>query len=334
VELHGTTVQIRHLIDEETKVGEARRQASALAEAHGLDSSAVGRVAIATTELATNLLRHGGGGELLLQAITYADSTLIEVLAIDRGKGMASVDRCMIDGYSTAGTAGAGLGAVRRLAQEFDVYSVAGEGTVVVARIGSDGRAAGRTDRCFGAVNVAVAGEIECGDSWRLAMRPGATAVMVADGLGHGPLAASAARSAVSVFEAAPFEAPSALLERAHRATAGSRGAAAACASIADDGAVVYSGVGNICGCLVSPEKSQGMVSHGGTLGLRVSRMQQFDYQRKADALLVMHSDGLSARWDLKTRAGLLQRHPAIVAAILYRDFSRGRDDSTVVVVR
>jgi len=334
VELHGATAQYRHLIDEETKVGEARRQASVIAQVHGLDSIEVGRVAIATTELATNLLRHGGGGELLLQAITYADSTLIEVLAIDRGKGMANVDLCMTDGFSTAGSAGAGLGAVRRLAQEFDVHSIAGEGTVVVARIGSDGRAAGRTDRRYGAVNVAIAGEVECGDSWRLAMQEGTTSLMVADGLGHGPLAASAARSAVSQFEAAPFEPPTMLLERAHRATAGSRGAAAACARISADGAVVYSGVGNICGCLVSPEKSQGMVSHGGTLGLRVVRMQQFEYQRKPDTLLVMHSDGLSARWDLKTRPGLLQRHPAIVAAILYRDFARGRDDSTVVVVR
>jgi anti-sigma regulatory factor (Ser/Thr protein kinase) len=69
VELQGTVAQHRHLIDETTKVGEARRDALRLAQAHGLDATVCGRVAIVVTELANNLLQHGGGGELLLQPI-------------------------------------------------------------------------------------------------------------------------------------------------------------------------------------------------------------------------------------------------------------------------
>ena len=45
--------------------------------------------------------------------------------------------RCLTDGYSTAGTPGTGLGAVRRLANEFDIYSAPGEGTIVMARFGA-----------------------------------------------------------------------------------------------------------------------------------------------------------------------------------------------------
>src|SRR5580698_6689616 len=115
--------QRRHVIEEESQIGEARRDAQRLAIAYGLDATQTGRVAIAATELASNLLRHGGGGELLLQPIRSGAAENIELLAIDKGRGMNDVARCLGDGYSTGGTSGTGLGAVRRLYAEFDIYS-------------------------------------------------------------------------------------------------------------------------------------------------------------------------------------------------------------------
>jgi hypothetical protein len=285
-----------------------------------------GRAAIVATELGNNLLQHGGGGELLLQPIITGNATLIELMAIDRGRGMQNVESCLKDGYSTGGTAGTGLGAVRRLAVEFDLYSVAGGGTVVMARVGA--RAAGR----FGAVSVPVAGESECGDSWRLATDGTITAALVVDGLGHGPLAAQAAHCSTATFGETPFDAPKVLIERMHRSLAGTRGAAAACAHIDAQGQLSYAGVGNISAALITYAKSQGLASHNGTLGLRMPRLQQFEYPRAAGSMVVMHSDGVSSRWDLARREGLLQRHPATVAAVLYRDHARGRDDATVLV--
>jgi hypothetical protein len=47
-----------------------------------------------------------------------------------------------------------------------------------------------------------------------------------------------------------------------------------------------------------------------------------------------MHSDGLTSRWKLADYLGLSHRVPALIAAILYRDFKRGRDDTTVLVAR
>lgn len=110
------------------------------------------------------------------------------------------------------------------------------------------------------------------------------------------------------------------------------RGGAAACARIVND-RVWYAGIGNISAALVTAARSQGLVSHNGTLGIHKRRAQQFEYQREPGALLVMHSDGISSRWDLKNREDLLSRHPAVVAAVIYRDHGRGRDDATVVVV-
>jgi anti-sigma regulatory factor (Ser/Thr protein kinase) len=330
--LHGLAPQSRHLIDESTRIGEARRQAQRLAQMQGLGEAAAARVAIAATELASNLLHHGGGGELLLQPVESKGGRQIELLAIDRGPGM-DVQRCLRDGFSTAGTPGTGLGAVQRLAAEFDIYSVAGEGTVIMARIGEDTVKGGDDVARFGAINVAVTGETECGDCWRLATGEEFTSVLVVDGLGHGAFAAQAAQCSAEAFARAPFDPPSSVIARLHQAAVGTRGAAAACARLSRRSTLSYAGIGNIHGALVTANGSRGLVSHNGTLGLRAPRTQQFEYERAPAALLIMHSDGLSARWDLTSRAGLLQRHPAIIAGVMYREYARKHDDATVVVI-
>jgi len=318
-------IQQRHVIDDASKVGEARRAAHTLANFE-LTAEVAGKVAIAATELANNLLRHAGGGELLIQTLG-SDNEVIELLAIDRGRGMTNVAQCLVDGYSTAGTPGTGLGAVKRLASDFDIHSAPGEGTVVMARFGAVLPAQ------YGAVNVTVEGEMDCGDTWWLTPDAEGLSLLVVDGLGHGTFAAEAAHAAVSAFKSQTTSAPQDILVRANARMSKTRGGAAACARIVGE-RVSYAGVGNISGALVSLGKSQGLVSTNGTLGIYQRRMQQFEYTREPGAILVMHSDGVSARWDLKNRPDLLHCHPAIIAAVLYRDHGRGRDDATVVVVR
>ena len=319
------TTQQRHVIDDASKVGEVRRAAQTLANFE-LTAEIAAKVAIAATELANNLLLHAGRGELFVQTLGNEGAMVIELLAIDRGKGMANVAQCLTDGYSTAGTPGTGLGAVKRLADHFDIHSIQDEGTIVMARFGAELPAQ------YGVINLPLAGEVDCGDAWCLKTDPDGFALFVVDGLGHGTFAAEAARVAVDVFESNPFAPPGEILVKCNGLMSKTRGGAAACARVIGD-KVSYAGVGNISGALVSHGKSQGLVSHNGTLGLHQRRMQQFEYQRDPGALLIMHSDGLSARWDLKNRADLLNSHPAIIAAALYRDHGRDRDDATVVVV-
>jgi anti-sigma regulatory factor (Ser/Thr protein kinase) len=318
------SAQQRYVIDDSSKVGEARRAAQTLASFE-FSAEVAGKVALAATELANNLLLHAGGGELLIQPLGD-ETSCIELLAIDRGPGMDNIDRCLSDGYSTAGTPGTGLGAVRRLATEFDIHSVPGEGTIVMARFGA------ATGVRHGAINIALDGEIECGDAWSLRQDSQGLALFVVDGLGHGTFAAEAARVAIEAFHMNPFVPPQETLVRSNALMSKTRGGAAACARLVGDN-VSYSGVGNISGTLISVGKSQGLVSQNGTLGLHQRRTQQFEYQRERGALLIMHSDGVSARWDLKDRADLLVRHPAIIAGAIYRDHGRRSDDATVVVV-
>ena len=156
---------------------------------------------------------------------------------------------------------------------------------------------------------------------------------MVADGLGHGPLAAAASRAAAAAFSERPFEAPAQSMQRLHGALSGSRGAAVACAVIDPDKAkVVYSGVGNIAGSIVCGERSKGMVSHNGILGVQLLRTHQFEYDYDRVSRVVMHSDGMSARWSMGAYPGLSTHHAAVICAVLYRDHARARDDVTVVV--
>jgi anti-sigma regulatory factor (Ser/Thr protein kinase) len=325
-------------VEDASQVGDCRRAVQRLAEAHDFDETLVGRAGIVATELTNNLLKHAGRGEILLQAIQDGLSVTIEMVTVDRGPGM-SVDQCMRDGYSTAGSAGTGLGAISRLSSLFDVYSAEGKGTVAVSRIakqaapGAARREAAQFGLEFGAISVPVVGEVECGDVWRIATRGNATAILVADGLGHGPLAATAASAAAAAFGERPFDMPSEAMQHVHQALSGGRGAAAACALIdAANAKLTFSGVGNISGSVVSAERSRGMVSHNGILGVHLLRKQQFEYDCHPGDRVVMHSDGLSARWSLKAYPGLVLRHAAVIAAVLYRDHARPRDDVTVVV--
>jgi anti-sigma regulatory factor (Ser/Thr protein kinase) len=108
-------------VTESSQVGEARRQAQAMARALGFDEGAAGRVALAVTEAATNVVRHGGGGEVLLRPLGDDAAPGIELMTVDRGPGMANVAASMRDGHSTSGSPGQGLGAIGRAALELEI---------------------------------------------------------------------------------------------------------------------------------------------------------------------------------------------------------------------
>jgi anti-sigma regulatory factor (Ser/Thr protein kinase) len=327
---------VRLAISDPSDVGECRRTAKRLAEACEFDEGEVGKACIVATELANNVVRHAGGGEVLMQILGDGIARELEILAIDRGPGMEDVERCLRDGYSTAGTSGTGLGAVARLSTIFDIFSVPSRGTVVMSRARARPKEiSGIGGPQFGAICVALAGEIECGDIWRIADHGTTLSVMVADGLGHGAPAAVAARAAARVFGERPFDEPAKVMQNLHEGLIMGRGAVAACAHLQVEAArVEYAGIGNIYGALVGKERSRGMVSYNGTLGVQAQRTRQFTYEWPREEIVIMHSDGLSARWNLSEHPGLFSHHPAIIAAVLYRDMARKRDDATVVVVR
>lgn len=323
-------------VGESSRVGEARRMASAMAGHLGFDEGGRGRASLVVTEAATNLVKHGGGGEILLVPIDRGAAAGLDVLALDKGQGMADVGRCLADGYSTAGSAGNGLGAMRRLADEFDIVSTPGVGTALLARLwAGPGRPGAATGLEIGAVCLPKPGESASGDAWAVAEADDRTLILVADGLGHGPQAAVAAREAARVFREHARLGPVEVLKAVHAALRATRGAVAAVAEIDPAaGSIRYVGVGNIAAAVLSGGSTQSLVSMNGTLGHEARRFQEFTYAWPPGGTLVMHSDGLATSWRLDRYPGLTSRDPALAAGVIYRDFVRGRDDVTVLVAR
>ena len=332
--------QHRIELSDRSQIGEARRVATRAAQLAGLAEDDCGRVSIVASELATNAIRHATGGEMLVRGFVDPGGNAVELIAIDRGPGMRDPARCMSDGYSTAGSLGHGLGAIDRLSDLMDFYSVPSRGTVIYSRIEAaahKGRQSQSEESCWSAISVAAPGETECGDNWDVAQSENWVSAVVADGLGHGPLAAKAANEAVRTFALAPFRAPEAYLARAHQSLHGTRGAALACARVdLNSRTLVFAGIGNISASIVAHHSQIGksLASHNGTIGLEIAKIQEFQYSALEGDLLLMHSDGLTSRWKLADYPGLSRRSPALIAAVLYRDFKRGRDDATIVVVR
>jgi hypothetical protein len=284
------------------------------------------------------LVKHARLGQVHLSICTRHGYQGVEVLSLDRGPGIRRIEECLKDGYSTQGSSGTGLGAIARLADEFDAYSQEGKGTCIVARVYPSSATASaplRGTMTIGAIQVPVRGERECGDNWGFRQESDRTVLMLADGLGHGVDAAAASDAAVSVLKRARELDPAALLEQIHQALRSTRGAAVAVASVElERSEVRFAGIGNISSMIILPTSVRHLVSHNGTAGHNVRRFQEFVYPWSDGALLLMHSDGITTSWRLDAYPSLIRRDPSLMAAILFRDASRGRDDACVIVAR
>lgn len=322
-------------VTDASQIGEARRAAAILGATAGLAETARGTLALLATEVATNLARHARDGVLALRLVQdHAGHTGVELLSLDHGPGIPDLARALTDGFSTGGTAGHGLGAMRRMAHDFDLYSLAESGTAIVMRVWPD--ADRRTARLpAGVVCMPVRGEQVCGDGWAVIAGDGYTVVALVDGLGHGPEAARAAETAMAAVRAHAEAAPADIIRAAHGPLRATRGAALAVARVEPGRRQLrFAGIGNISAVVATVEGTRSMASHNGIVGHEMRKVHEFGYDWPAGGCLLMHSDGVQTRWRLDSYPGLLARDPAITAGVLVRDFARGRDDTTVVVVR
>jgi anti-sigma regulatory factor (Ser/Thr protein kinase) len=315
-------------IDHESVIGAARRAAARLAQQIALPESRAGEIAIAVSEVAGNLYRHADDGTLLVRILRVDNRAGIGVVAADRGPGMIDALASRRDGHSTAGTLGIGLGAIERLASWSDVASVPGAGTVLALELW-DGSAPSRPPAAC--LTRPMTGEEICGDAIAIRKVDGRVVLLAVDGLGHGPLAARAADTAVRAFEDEPFTSAATAISSLHRALESTRGAAIAVADIDVDGVVRYAGIGNIAGWIVDGEGGRrGLLSMPGIAGHQIRRVREVEYEVPVPSRVVMHSDGLTSKWTVNP--ALLRRDPILGAAVLLRDAGTRRDDASVVV--
>lgn len=318
-------------IGDASRVGEVRRYATQLGTAQGWTDTDTGRLAIVATELATNLLRHARQGEMWIATRTPFDE--IEVIAADRGPGIDNIHEAMRDGASTRkDSAGTGLGALSRLADDFDCTTSA-EGTICVARVRPASASRTLLSRRLGAICLAVPPEPVSGDAWSLCEDEGRVTLLMADGLGHGALAAQASQAALDAFAEGPGDPLDLVMRRCHVALQGTRGAALLAVRVQAE-ALQSCGAGNVAARAFSGLVERSLMGQHGTVGLQIPTLMVSSQERPKHSALVMYTDGITTRWQTKDYAGLLSRDATLLAAaILWRN-TRGRDDATVVVMQ
>jgi anti-sigma regulatory factor (Ser/Thr protein kinase) len=324
----GWNVPVSH----ESHVHGAVAAGRAAASEAGLGPRPTARCELIAAELATNLVKHAYGGRLL---VTASGDGVVQLIAVDRGPGIPDVRASMADGYTTTASLGGGLGTCRRVATEFDLYSRPGEGTVVLARVGA--AAEGPDGFEVGGVLTPHPTQSVVGDGYGIAWEGDRVTLAVVDGLGHGPAAADARRTALDLTGRHTVTDVAVLLRELDTGLRATRGAAASIAQI--DGwarRLTFGGVGNVTGRVFPPVEGRTLLSMPGILGAgapaRSPRLDVADWT--APALLVLHTDGINGRWRPSDHPGADRHHPAVLAALIWRDANRGNDDAGIVVIR
>lgn len=120
-------------VERDIDVVTARQVGREVATALGFRSTEVTLVVTAISEVARNIVKYADEGTITITR-HHGDRTGLEVVASDRGPGIADLDAAMQDGFSTGGSLGVGLPGARRLMDDFELASVHGEGTTVTMR--------------------------------------------------------------------------------------------------------------------------------------------------------------------------------------------------------
>jgi anti-sigma regulatory factor (Ser/Thr protein kinase) len=317
-------------VEDASAVAACRQAVQNMAERLRFPAARIGQLALAVTEAASNLHKHAEQGSLLLCVNRDGPQPGIDLVTIDAGPGVRDVSAALRDGHSTAGTLGIGLGAIQRLADFADLYSRPGHGTSLVARFCVSPPVS--QPRWAGLIRP-ITGETECGDAYGVVPADGAVTAVLCDGLGHGPLAAAAAAAGVAAVLDDPAGEPAALLERVHQRMSGTRGGAVGVVQVSGQLAR-FAGLGNVAASIVSDGQRKSMISIPGIAGVQARTIRQFEYDVPPGSAVIVHSDGVSSRWEAAALPALEARDPLLIAAVLLAEAGVHRDDAGVLVLK
>ncbi|HEX8852943.1 MAG TPA: ATP-binding protein [Pyrinomonadaceae bacterium] len=342
-------------IMDEAQVGAARRAVRRFAAPLGFGEDALAALDIIVQEIGTNAARYTAAGGCLHWTTPLGNAPGVELFYWDKGPGIFDVERAVIDGVSSGGSLGGGLGALQRLLDDFDVYSTvrgttsrlvrrrrSTHGTAIlgrkwVTRPSVDAsRAPEASEADIGVWSRPRPGEDVNGDAYCVIRHRGQTLFAVIDGLGHGRGAHEAASVALDSLGQWRGEPLDLMLHAAHDALRATRGAVIGAVVIdREKEALYYAGVGNVEARVFGSAEPTRAIPSNGTLGARLpSTLRVWPHRWTPGATVVIASDGLSATWDIGAYPGLLRKSPQLIAGVLLRDFGRDTDDATVLVVK
>ena len=328
----------RFRVADRSYVATLKKGISQLAIGAGFEKQRLNEIDLIVAEMASNLIKHATGGDIFVRSFHTATNSGLELISIDNGPGMADPAKMMQDGVSTTSTLGHGLGSINRLADQAQLYSIKGWGTILLARIFIKS-VAGLTESPgfeFRSFLVPKPSETLCGDGCYVKTTPTHIKIFLGDGLGHGPEAYAAVQTAINAFRICPDHRPVDILRYINRSVNKTRGLVGS--------VVVYNvanrtwtwcGVGNISTRLIGAMTTKSFLSYNGIIGLNMpTTMNDHVLPFERGQLLLMGSDGLQSRWD-QAKYPMIHRYDLIIlAAALYKDYSRQMDDTSVLVGR
>jgi anti-sigma regulatory factor (Ser/Thr protein kinase) len=284
-----TTCNVRDNLDCAAVQQSVRESAIAL----GFGPTEAEEIVLAVAELASNIVKHAGQGILSLRSEPMGGRMGIEISALDKGPGMSDVNRCLADGYSTAGGLGYGLGAINRLMDEVEIHSCAGTGTQITCRrwLRSEPNPLSSSPWDIGVATRPRRSALENGDAFVIRRWNEKLLVGVIDGLGHGQLAQHAALAAQQYVQC-HYDLPlDKLFAGAGRACRGTRGAVMALARFESHGRILFASLGNIEARAFGRSQKVPFHVKRGILGLEERNVTVQDYNWLPGAVLVLHSD-------------------------------------------
>ena len=338
-------------ITEEAHIGAAKRGIRRCANEAGFTERQLAEIEIAVNEIGSNALKFGRGTGQIFFARTdrEVEPAGLEIVYVDKGPGIEDTSAAVEDGFTTTGTLGTGLGAIKRMADEFYIFSNVQshsrrlsthgrttQGTAIVFRKCVAAAEEGEQRKAlWGAMTRPSAGFEENGDAYIIRRYGDRQLIAMIDGLGHGLGALQAAREAVAAIEASATQPVESIIRSTHEALRPTRGAVLGLAAIdCPTGVIEYAGIGNTDFRVLGGRSPIRFISFNGTLGSRLERFKVFKEQLPKVATLIMSTDGISERWDVESYPGLLGLHPQLLCAVVMRDYSRSNDDATILCGR
>jgi anti-sigma regulatory factor (Ser/Thr protein kinase) len=329
-----------YLIEDRSYVAYVKREIHKEIAQHKFSEIKASKIDIIVSEITSNLIKHTQGGELLYRIYNVDDyNSAFEIICIDQGPGIMDTARVMKDGMSTSGTLGHGLGAIERLSNQFNIYSMPGWGTILYSKVLAKEQKTVRKST----IDLEVRGlcvpkvrETMCGDGYAIKRNGHNVQIFFGDGLGHGERAHEAVSVATDFFLACDEKEPTDILKGMHERVRRTRGLVATVAVLdAKQNEWRLCGVGNIMTRLYSGIVFKNYMSYNGTIGLNLpNSMNASVHPAEKNQHLIMCSDGLRTRWDLNKYPTIFKCDNFVLAAALYKDFSRGTDDASVLIAK
>lgn len=318
-----------------------------------------GVIGTVVSELATNIIKYAGHGVIRIEPLFKDGKPGVRVQAIDHGPGIADLETALRDGFSTGGTLGLGLPAVRRMMDSLNIHCPEAGGTHVeairwcrrpvgtTAALGATGTRP--TQRKAGTplkVRIetrqrAYRSHTVCGDRTWSHQTDSYALLAQLDGTGHGPTAHDATARIVGAVEAHIAQWPErpdagllpGLMDACHEAATSTVGAAITLALIDRlDSALHHVGVGNTCAMSFSPSGWEG-VSRTGVIGQRYRPPVIGSHHLSAGDTVVLFSDGLSSSQVRQMRRRSDRPIDPVAIADLLMSTAKAEDDASCLVV-